>query len=120
MAHAVHPNYPDRHEARHRPVLNGGPVIKINSQQRYATCARTAALFAELCRDEDVPVQHYAHRTDLPCGSTIGPITATLLGVRTVDVGNPMLSMHSSRETCAAADVGKMIDALGAFFSARS
>jgi aspartyl aminopeptidase len=98
MSHAVHPNYAGRHEPRHKPQLNGGPVIKTNTQQRYATTAATAAMFAELCRAEDVPVQHYAHRTDLPCGSTIGPITSTLLGIATVDVGNPMLSMHSARE----------------------
>ena len=115
MAHAVHPNYPDRHEARHRPVLNGGPVIKINSQQRYATCARTAALFRALCQQAEVPVQHYAHRTDLPCGSTIGPITATLLGIRTVDVGNPMLSMHSAREMAGANDPELMVRALHRF-----
>jgi aspartyl aminopeptidase len=104
MAHAVHPNYVSRHEPHHRPQLNGGPVIKTNTQQRYATTAATAAMFAELCRAEDVPVQHYAHRTDLPCGSTIGPITSTLLGIATVDVGNPMLSMHSARELGGARD----------------
>jgi aspartyl aminopeptidase len=104
MAHAVHPNYAGRHEPRHRPQLNGGPVIKTNTQQRYATTAATAAMFAQLCRAEDVPVQHYAHRTDLPCGSTIGPITSTLLGIATVDVGNPMLSMHSARELGGAKD----------------
>ena len=117
MAHALHPNYPDRHEARHRPTLNGGPVIKSNAQQRYATCARTAALFAELCRASGVPAQHYAHRTDLPCGSTIGPITATLLGIRTVDVGNPMLSMHSIRELAGAADPAMMTTVLTRFFT---
>jgi len=117
MAHALHPNYPDRHEARHRPTLNGGPVIKSNAQQRYATCARTAALFAELCRASAVPVQQYAHRTDLPCGSTIGPITATLLGIRTVDVGNPMLSMHSIRELSGAADPAMMTTVLTRFFT---
>ena len=117
MSHAVHPNYVDRHEANHRPLLNGGPVIKYNSQQRYATCARTAALFQELCRRVEVPVQHYAHRTDLPCGSTIGPITATLLGIPTVDVGNPMLSMHSARELGGSADPELMTRALTGFFS---
>lgn len=117
MAHAAHPNYLDRHEAHHRPVLNGGPVIKSNAQQRYATCARTAALFQELCRRVEVPVQHYAHRTDLPCGSTIGPITATLLGIPTVDVGNPMLSMHSVRELGGSADPELMTRALTGFFS---
>jgi aspartyl aminopeptidase len=104
MSHAVHPNYAGRHEPRHKPQLNGGPVIKTNTQQRYATTAVTAAMFAELCREEDVPVQHYAHRTDLPCGSTIGPITSTLLGIATVDVGNPMLSMHSARELGGSRD----------------
>lgn len=104
MSHAVHPNYASRHEPRHRPQLNGGPVIKTNTQQRYATTAATAAMFAQLCHAEDVPVQHYAHRTDLPCGSTIGPITSTLLGIATVDVGNPMLSMHSARELGGARD----------------
>jgi aspartyl aminopeptidase len=104
MAHAVHPNYAGRHEPRHRPQLNGGPVIKTNTQQRYATTAATAAMFAQLCHAEGVAVQHYAHRTDLPCGSTIGPITSTLLGIATVDVGNPMLSMHSARELGGARD----------------
>jgi len=104
MAHAVHPNYASRHEPRHKPQLNGGPVIKTNTQQRYATTATTAAMFARLCHDEGVPVQHYAHRTDLPCGSTIGPITSTLLGIATVDVGNPMLSMHSARELAGSRD----------------
>jgi len=117
MAHAAHPNYLDRHESHHRPVLNGGPVIKSNAQQRYATCARTAALFQELCRRVEVPVQHYAHRTDLPCGSTIGPITATLLGIPTVDVGSPMLSMHSLRELGGSADPELMTRALTGFFS---
>lgn len=116
MAHAVHPNYPERHEARHRPVLNGGPVIKINAQQRYATCARTSALFEALCKTAGVPVQHYAHRTDLACGSTIGPITSTLLGIRTVDVGNPMLSMHSIRELGGSQDPTFMTRALTEFY----
>lgn len=112
MAHAVHPNYPARHEARHKPRLNAGPVIKVNSQQRYATDGRTAAIFADACRREDVPVQHYAHRTDLPCGTTIGPIVATLLGIPTVDVGNPMLSMHSAREMCGTQDPALMVRVL--------
>jgi aspartyl aminopeptidase len=115
MAHAVHPNYPGRHEPRHKPNLNGGPVIKSNAQQRYATSGETAAFFAELCRAEDVPVQYYAHRTDLPCGSTIGPITSTLLGIPTVDVGNPMLSMHSAREMCGSEDPARMTRVLGRY-----
>ncbi|HEU4733654.1 MAG TPA: hypothetical protein VFT22_37425, partial [Kofleriaceae bacterium] len=115
MAHAVHPNYAGRHEPRHRPQLNGGPVIKTNTQQRYATTAATAAMFAQLCHAEDVPVQHYAHRTDLPCGSTIGPITSTLLGIATVDVGNPMLSMHSARELGGAKDPERMTRVLARY-----
>jgi aspartyl aminopeptidase len=117
MAHAVHPNYDSRHEPRHKPFLNGGPVIKVNSQQRYATSAMGAALFSELCRVAEVPVQRYAHRMDLPCGSTIGPITATHLGIPTVDVGNPMLSMHSSREMAGSRDPELMARVMGAFYS---
>ena len=117
MAHAVHPNYADRHEPRHKPQLNGGPVIKVNSQQRYATSGETAAMFAGICKAADVPVQHYAHRTDLPCGSTIGPITSTLLGIPTVDVGNPMLSMHSARELSGTRDPDLMTRALARFFA---
>lgn len=115
MAHAVHPNYADRHEPQHRPRLNGGPVIKHNAQQRYATCGRTAALFADLCARADVPVQHYVHRTDLPCGSTIGPITATLLAIPTVDVGSAMLSMHSARECAGASDPEQMVRVMTQF-----
>jgi len=118
MAHAVHPNYEGRHEARHKPALNGGPVVKINAQQRYATSGPTAAMFRELCKRVDVPVQHYVHRTDLPCGSTIGPIASTLLGIRTVDVGNPMLSMHSARELGGARDPAMMASVLAAFYVA--
>jgi aspartyl aminopeptidase len=117
MAHAVHPNYESRHEARHKPVLNGGPVIKVNAQQRYATSGPTAMLFRDLCERSEVPVQYYAHRTDLPCGSTIGPIASTLLGIRTVDVGNPMLSMHSIRELGGAKDPAMMTKVLGAFYA---
>jgi aspartyl aminopeptidase len=115
MAHAVHPNYDGKHEPRHKPVLNGGPVIKVNAQQRYATSARTAAFFAELCQQAKVPVQHYAHRTDLPCGTTIGPIASSLLGMATVDVGNPMLSMHSAREMGGAHDHEMMVTAMTLF-----
>ncbi len=116
MAHAVHPNYESRHESRHKPVLNGGPVIKVNAQQRYATSGATAALFRDLCKRANVPVQHYANRTDLPCGSTIGPIASTLLGIRTVDVGNPMLSMHSIRELAGARDPAMMTRVLASFY----
>lgn len=117
MAHAVHPNYPEKHEARHKPRLNAGPVIKINSQQRYATTATTRYLFKQLAEEANVPVQEYVNRTDLPCGSTIGPIASTLLGVRTVDVGNPMLSMHSCREMAGAEDPAMMEKVLALFYT---
>lgn len=117
MAHAVHPNYAGRHEPRHKPVLNGGPVIKTNAQQRYATTASTAVMFEDLCRELNVPVQQYVVRTDLPCGSTIGPITSTLLGIPTVDVGNPMLSMHSSRELAGSRDPEMMTKVLSLYLS---
>jgi aspartyl aminopeptidase len=117
MAHAVHPNYADRHEPSYKPQLNRGPVIKVNTQQRYATCARTAALFEQLCKQRGIPVQTYVHRTDLACGSTIGPITSTLLGMPTVDVGNPMLSMHSAREMAGSHDPAWMAEAMRGFYS---
>ena len=115
MAHGVHPNYKDRHEPRHMPRLNDGPVIKVNTQQRYATSAETAALFESLCQDAEVPVQKFVNRTDLACGSTIGPISAALLGIRTVDVGNAMWSMHSIRETGGAADPARMTAVMARF-----
>ena len=117
MAHAVHPNYADRHEGKHMPRIGKGPVVKTNAQQRYATDGASAARFRALCGDAGVPVQDFVTRTDLACGSTIGPITATNLGIATVDVGNPMLSMHSTRELCGAADVGMMIAVLARLFS---
>ena len=118
MAHAVHPNYPERHEQRHKPRLNGGPVIKSNAQSRYATSGDTSAEFALACKRAEVPVQYYVHRTDLPCGTTIGPITSTQLGIPTVDVGNPMLSMHSAREMGGTADPALMVRALVSFLGA--
>lgn len=116
VAHAVHPNYGDRHEPGHRPVIGKGPVIKVNSGQAYASDAPTAGLFAALCDRVGVEPQHFVMRSDLVCGSTIGPITAARVGLRTVDVGSPMLSMHSCREMAGAADVEPMIDVLKAFF----
>jgi aspartyl aminopeptidase len=118
MAHAVHPNYADRHEAGHRPVVGKGPVIKINHNQAYATDAVTSGVFVSLCEQQGIEPQYFVSRSDLACGSTIGPISASKLGVRTVDVGNPMLSMHSCRELAGTADVQPMIDVLRAFFDA--
>ena len=116
MAHAVHPNYSDRHEPGHQPVLGGGPVIKVNAGQSYASDAQTVALFSRLCHQVGVEPQHFVSRSDLRCGSTIGPISAARVGIPTVDVGNPMLSMHSCREMAARDDVAPMIDVLTAFF----
>ena len=97
-AHALHPNYENKHDPQHQPRLNGGPVIKFNANQRYATNSETAATFRQLCTRAGVPVQSIAMRSDMACGSTIGPITSTVLGVDTVDVGAPQLGMHSLRE----------------------
>jgi aspartyl aminopeptidase len=116
MAHSVHPNYADRHEPDHRPLPNQGPVIKINANQRYATDATTAAMFHAACERVDVPVQTFVSRNSQPCGSTIGPITSTRLGIATVDVGCAMLSMHSARELCGAADAELMVRGLRSYF----
>ncbi|MFP8879127.1 MAG: M18 family aminopeptidase [Myxococcota bacterium] len=116
MAHAVHPNYVDRHEPGHRPQIGKGPVIKLNANQSYASDARTAGEFADLCGRVGITPQYFVSRSDLKCGSTIGPITAARVGIRTVDVGNPMLSMHSCREMAGTADVEPMIDVLRLFF----
>jgi aspartyl aminopeptidase len=116
MAHATHPNHPDRHEPGHRIVAGGGPVLKVNQNLRYATDATGAGAFALACADAGVPLQRYVHRADLPCGSTIGPTTAARTGMPTVDVGAPQLAMHSSRELMAAADIPLYARALESFF----
>lgn len=115
MAHGTHPNYADRHEPDHFLFLNRGPVIKINANQRYATEAETEAVFQTACERAEVPYQKWVNRTDLACGSTIGPLTAARLGIRTVDVGNPMLAMHSARELCGSLDPAYMRAAMTAF-----
>lgn len=117
MAHATHPNRPDRHEPLHHIELGGGPVLKVNQNLRYATDARGAAAMARACEQADVPLQRYVHRADLPCGSTIGPISAARTGITTVDVGAPQLAMHSVREIMATADVGLYARALTAFLA---
>jgi len=113
MAHAIHPNYADKHEPQHRPSLNGGPVVKTNVNMRYATDAGTAARFRAACADENAPVQEFVTRSDLACGSTIGAISAAGLAVRTVDVGCAMLSMHSIREQAGTHDVDMMTRVMG-------
>jgi len=114
-AHALHPNFPDKHDAAHGPAINGGPVIKVNANQRYATTSETAALFRDLCHEAGVPVQSFVTRADMGCGSTIGPITASEIGVPTLDVGVPQWAMHSIRETAGASDIAYLIRALTAF-----
>lgn len=117
MAHAWNPAFASSYDDAHAVKVNGGPVIKVNASQRYSTEAVSEAIFADLCAAAEVPVQRYVHRTDLPCGSTIGPITAAALGVRSIDVGNPMWSMHSARESAGAADHGMMIKVMEQFLS---
>ncbi len=117
VAHAVHPNHADRHEPSHAPALGGGPVLKVNANQRYASDALSSGWFAARCADAGVPLQEFVSRADLPCGSTIGPLTATRLGIATVDVGNPVLGMHSCRELASAVDVPLMTAALTACLS---
>ncbi|MGC4935059.1 M18 family aminopeptidase [Gordonia sp. DT30] len=118
MAHATHPNYPERHEPGHHIALDGGPVLKVNQNLRYASDAVGEAIFALACDTAGVPMQRYVHRADLPCGSTIGPITAARTGLRTIDVGAPQLAMHSARELMGAADVPMYSAALQAFLGA--
>jgi aspartyl aminopeptidase len=114
--HAVHPNYAERHDPANHPVLNGGPLLKINANQRYATDAAGAALWARLCHEADVPYQEFVSNNAIPCGSTIGPLTATRLGIRTVDVGVPLLSMHSARELCGVEDPRRLAAVAELFF----
>ena len=114
MAHAVHPNYSDRHEPRHKPQLGGGPVLKSNHNQRYATTAETAATVRRLAHGAEVPLQDFVARSDLGCGSTIGPAAAARLGIAVADLGAPMLSMHSARECMATADVASYVKLLTA------
>ncbi|GAA1083992.1 M18 family aminopeptidase [Tsukamurella strandjordii] len=117
MAHATHPNYPERHEPGHRIEIGGGPVLKVNQNLRYASDSVGEAVFARAAQQAGVPLQRYVHRADLPCGSTIGPITATRTGLTTVDVGAPQLAMHSARELMGAADVPLYTAALAAFLA---
>ncbi len=118
-AHALHPNFLDKHDASHGPAINGGPVIKVNANQRYATNSATAAMFRDLCREAGEPVQTFVTRADMGCGSTIGPITATELGVPTLDVGIAQWAMHSIRETAGARDVASLTAVLTAFLNRR-
>lgn len=118
MAHAYQPNFPNAYDAEHKVMVNKGLVIKVNANQRYASDSTSMGMFAAWCEKAAVPYQFYAHRTDLACGSTIGPITSAKLGLRTVDVGYPMWAMHSLRESAGVLDHHYMIKALRTFFTA--
>jgi aspartyl aminopeptidase len=115
MAHATHPNHPEKHEPGHWIAVDGGPVVKVNANQRYATEPGTQARFGAACARAGVPVQHFVGHNEVPCGSTIGPITAAELAVPTVDVGVAQLAMHSARELCGAVDPVRLAAALAAW-----
>jgi aspartyl aminopeptidase len=116
-AHGIHPNYADRHDASHGPLLNNGPVIKTNANQRYASNSETSARFRQICQQADVPVQDFVVRTDMACGSTIGPLTAAQIGVKTIDIGVPTFAMHSIRELAGSQDAWHLYRALKHFFN---
>ncbi len=115
-AHGIHPNYPDKHESNHGPILNKGPTVKFNANQRYATNSETAGYFKALCQSVDVPIQEFVNRADMTCGSTIGPITAKEIGVKTLDVGVPTFAMHSIRELAGTEDAYNLMLALKALY----
>ena len=119
-AHGIHPNYADKHDGNHGPLLNRGPVIKINANQRYATNSETSSFFKLLCTAVQVPVQSFVTRTDLGCGSTIGPITASQLGIQTIDIGVPTFAMHSIRELAGSQDLDYLIQVLQTFYNSPS
>ena len=103
-AHAIHPNYPDKHDSKHAPYINKGTVIKVNANQRYASNSKTISTFMNVAKSINEPYQEFVTRSDMGCGSTIGPITATRLGINTLDVGLPTFAMHSIRELCGSDD----------------
>lgn len=117
MAHAYQPNFPLAYDPDHKVFVNKGPVIKVNANQRYSTESVSQALFVDWCEQAGVPYQKYSHRSDLACGSTIGPITSARLGIRSVDVGNPVWAMHSIRESAGVLDHGYMIKVMKKFLT---
>lgn len=116
MAHAYQPNFPSAYDPNHRVIMNKGVVIKVNANHRYSSESISEAMFIHYCQQAKVPYQRYSHCNDIPCGSTIGPMSAANLGIRTVDVGNPLWAMHSIRESAGVLDHYYMIKALQAFF----
>ena len=117
MAHAFQPNFASAYEPDHKVYVNQGPVIKVNANQRYTSESVSEAMFADWCEQTGVPCQKYSHRTDIPCGSTIGPMTSARLGIRSVDVGNPMWAMHSVRESAGVLDHDYMIRVMRRFLA---
>ncbi len=115
-AHGIHPNFMEKHDENHGPLLNRGPVIKVNANQRYATTSETSAFFRMLCEAAEVPVQSFVARTDMGCGSTIGPVVASEVGVKTIDVGCPTFAMHSIRELAGVQDGWNLYRASVEFF----
>lgn len=116
-AHGIHPNFPSKHDENHGPLLNHGPVIKVNANQRYASNSQTISIFKLLCKEANVPYQSFVTRTDMGCGSTIGPITATKIGVKTLDVGLATFAMHSIRESAGDKDAYMLYKVLKKYFS---
>ncbi|MCK9635170.1 MAG: M18 family aminopeptidase [Methylobacter tundripaludum] len=119
MAHAYQPNFPNAYDPGHKVAVNKGPVIKVNANHNYSSESVSAAMFADWCEQAGAPYQKYSHRCDMPCGSTIGPITSAKLGIRSIDVGSPMWAMHSIRESAGVLDHDYMIRVLKRFFAAR-
>ncbi|WP_022949805.1 M18 family aminopeptidase [Methylohalobius crimeensis] len=117
MTHAYQPNFAWGYESEHKITVNRGPAIKINANLRYTTETFSQALFIGWCEEAAVPWQRYVHRSDLPCGSTIGPLASARLGMRSIDVGNPLWAMHSARESAGACDHPWMIQVLARFFA---
>lgn len=119
MAHAYQPNFPNAYDPGHKVSVNKGPVIKVNANHNYSSESVSAAMFADWCEQAGAPYQKYSHRCDMPCGSTIGPITSAKLGIRSIDVGSPMWAMHSIRESAGVLDHDYMIRVMKRFFAAR-
>lgn len=116
-AHGIHPNYTEKHDTNHRPLMNMGPAVKINASQRYATSSESSAFIRLIAKRNDIPLQTFTMRSDMACGSTIGPITAAMLGIKTVDIGVPTLGMHSIREIAGTLDIFRLYSLIKGFYS---
>jgi aspartyl aminopeptidase len=119
MAHSVHPNHPEKHDPVLHPLINQGPVIKIHANQKYTTDGDSGAVFESLCQLAGVPCQRFVNRSDMTGGSTLGNVSTSQLDIRSVDVGNPMLAMHSVRELAGVKDHEYMIRVFDKFFEDR-